>query len=254
MKILFTICGRAGSKGIKNKNIRSFFGKPLPLYTLSAIDLLLERNSCLDGTIAVNTDSSELIDILCNGSDCKVHRIDRKKELAGDRVSKIAVIKDTLNEIQKISKKKYDMVVDLDITSPLRTVKDIYNLITVHQEKGCDVTFSVTEARRNPYFNMVTQSDKGYGRVIKSNFVTRQESPVIYDMNASLYAYDPVFLASEKEIFEGYCEIIKMYDTAILDLDHESDFELMEVIAQYLYRQYPEFSEVEKHCLELFNR
>ena len=41
MNILFTICGRAGSKGIKNKNVREFLSKPLPLYTLSAIDLFL---------------------------------------------------------------------------------------------------------------------------------------------------------------------------------------------------------------------
>ena len=43
MKILFTICGRVGSKGIKNKNIKSFVGKQLPLYTLSAIDLFLKK-------------------------------------------------------------------------------------------------------------------------------------------------------------------------------------------------------------------
>ena len=44
MNILFTICGRAGSKGIKNKNIRKFVGKPLPYYTISAIDLFLKKN------------------------------------------------------------------------------------------------------------------------------------------------------------------------------------------------------------------
>ena len=38
MKILFTICGRAGSKGIKNKNIRMFCGKYLVHYSISAIE------------------------------------------------------------------------------------------------------------------------------------------------------------------------------------------------------------------------
>ena len=38
MKILFTICGRAGSKGIHNKNIKTFCEFPLPLYSLSALD------------------------------------------------------------------------------------------------------------------------------------------------------------------------------------------------------------------------
>ncbi|MDD3706486.1 MAG: acylneuraminate cytidylyltransferase family protein, partial [Clostridiaceae bacterium] len=42
--ILFTICGRAGSKGIKNKNLRDFLGYPLPYYTISAIDLYKGQN------------------------------------------------------------------------------------------------------------------------------------------------------------------------------------------------------------------
>ena len=62
MNILFTICGRAGSKGIKNKNIRMFVGKPLPYYTVSAIDLFLKRTKIeADYDIVVNTDSTELI-------------------------------------------------------------------------------------------------------------------------------------------------------------------------------------------------
>ena len=44
MRILFTICGRAGSKGIRNKNLREFAGKYLAHYTVSAIDLYLKRH------------------------------------------------------------------------------------------------------------------------------------------------------------------------------------------------------------------
>ena len=54
-------------------------------------------------------------------------------------------------------------------------------------------------------------------------------------MNASLYAYSPEFLKSGKGVLDGYCECIEMYDTGVLDLDHENDFELMEVIAKYLF-------------------
>ena len=54
-------------------------------------------------------------------------------------------------------------------------------------------------------------------------------------MNASLYAYSPTFLESGKGIFEGKCDVIKMFDTGVLDLDHENDFELMQVIAEYLF-------------------
>ena len=40
------------------------------------------------------------------------------------------------------------------------------------------------------------------------------------------------------------CEVIEMYDTGILDLDHENDFELMEVIAEHLYKNYSDFAEI----------
>lgn len=65
MNILFTICGRAGSKGIKNKNIRKFVGKPLPYYTISAIDLFLKKTSLdIEADIVVNSDSRELLQLM----------------------------------------------------------------------------------------------------------------------------------------------------------------------------------------------
>lgn len=244
MNILFTVCGRAGSKGIKNKNIRNFLGKPLPMYTLSAIDLYLKRNPGIEADIVFNTDSEELIELANSNKMREVEIIQRTADLGGDKVAKVAVIFDCLSRMEERKDKKYDMVVDLDITSPLRQVKDVENLISKKMETDCDVAFSVTDARRNPYFNMVMQTEKGYKRVIESNFVTRQEAPQIYDMNASMYAYSPEYLKSGKGVLDGYCEVIKMYDTGILDLDHENDFELMEVIAEYLFKKNTEFAEI----------
>ena len=45
-------------------------------------------------------------------------------------------------------------------------------------------------------------------------------------------------------MLDGYCEIVEMYDTGILDLDHENDFVLMEVIAEYLFKNNALFKEV----------
>ena len=242
MRVLFTICGRAGSKGIKSKNIKNFLGKPLVLYTLSAINLFLKDREDIEADVAVNTDSQELVDIIKNRGMLPVEFIPRKEELSGDTVSKISVIRDTYFEMLRKKNCIYEMVVDLDISSPLRMVADIHNLIENMQETQCDVVFSVTGARRNPYFNMVKKSDEGYVKVITSDYTARQQAPVIYDMNASMYAYNPCFLETGKEIFEGYCEIIQMYDTGILDLDHEGDFELMEVVAEYLFKKKTEYA------------
>lgn len=54
-----------------------------------------------------------------------VTKLWRDSSLAGDKVSKVDVIKDCLLRAEKEFGKAYDMVVDLDITSPLRTVEDI---------------------------------------------------------------------------------------------------------------------------------
>ena len=80
--------------------------------------------------------------------------------------------------------------------------------------------------------------------MIESNFTARQQAPEIFDMNASLYAYKPEYLRSGKGVLDGYVECIEMYDTGILDLDHENDFELMEIIAEYLIKKNPSFREV----------
>ena len=241
MDILFTVCGRAGSKGIKNKNIKEFLGYPLPYYTFSAIAQYLEEYSEDTIDVALNTDSPELIEIANSNPFVKISIINRKPELGGDRVPKTAVILDTFVQMQERNGKQYSMVVDLDLTSPLRTAKDIDELIKKQKEKKADVTFSVTDSRRNPYFNMVMDSDKGVKKVLQSNFVARQQAPAVYDMNASLYAYNPEYLKSGKGVLDCYCEVIKMFDTGILDLDHENDFELMQVIADYLFKNKTEF-------------
>lgn len=252
MRILFTICGRAGSKGIKNKNIRDFLGHKLPLYTLSAIDSYMKRHPSIDCDIVANSDSKELLNILCNSGKLKVYAIERTADLSGDRVAKIDVIRDCLARMEERTHKNYTMVVDLDITSPLRTVQDIENLIEKQMETSCDVVFSVVEARRNPYFNMVKKTEHGYAKVIPSNFVARQQAPEIFDMNASMYAYKPDFLRACKGIFDGYCEAVQMYDTGVLDLDREDDFELMEVVAEYLLSNKAEFAEIKSNITNLY--
>lgn len=244
MRVLFTICGRAGSKGIKNKNIRNFVGKPLPYYTLSAIDLFLKRHDELEYDIVINSDSEALLELLHDNPIRSVDLIKRAPSLAGDEVGKIDVINNCLNEMETRKNVKYNVVVDLDITSPLRKIGDIEELLKVHMEKKPDVTTSVVQARRNPYFNQVMQAEKGVKRVIESNYTARQQAPLVYDMNASLYAYSPDYLGSGKGVLDGYCEIIEMYDTGILDLDHENDFELMEVMARYLFKKYYDFGEI----------
>lgn len=239
MNILFTVCGRAGSKGVKNKNLKNMLGKPLVYYTLSAIDLFIKHNKGLDTIhVCASSDSKELLSLITSQKAFDVFCVDRSEELSGDTVGKIAVIRDALLRSNKFYGMDHDVVIDLDITSPIRRLEDVMN---VYKKKinspQFDIVFSVTGSRRSPYFNQVIEIPESgmYELVMSKGFTSRQQAPVIYDMNASIYAYDGKYLAGYEsdKLFDGRCTVVLMKDTAVLDIDSEEDFELMEYLCKY---------------------
>lgn len=240
MNILFTICGRAGSKGFKNKNLKKFLGRPLVYYSIAAIVLYMEKSNTEEANtdVVLNTDSEELIQIVSQQNTVPINVIRRDSTLGGDTIPKISVIKDSLVKMEEHHKKHYDIVVDLDITSPLRTVNDIETAINKKITRDdTDVVFSVTESRRNPYFNMVKEENGFFLKAISSEYTARQQAPKFYDMNASIYVYSVDALRNKKPnvFFNNRCDAIFMKDTGILDIDSEEDFQLMQVIAEYLF-------------------
>jgi len=60
MNILFTLCGRAGSKGVKGKNARDFLDVPLVWYSMANIALYIEKYGQGDDIkVVLNTDSKD---------------------------------------------------------------------------------------------------------------------------------------------------------------------------------------------------
>ncbi len=115
MTRICTICARGGSKVVKNKNIRNLVGKPLIAYTLEQAQM-----SHLFDLIVVSSDSSEILETGRRyGADLLVKR---PEHLATDAAAKLAAIKHCVEEAEQIKGKKFDIVVDLDATSPLRLV------------------------------------------------------------------------------------------------------------------------------------
>lgn len=252
MNILFTICGRAGSKGAKNKNIRDFIERPLPLYTLSAIDLYLKRNGPLfeRADIVVSSDSKVLLEIF-QKQKRQVFLIDRDKELANDVVRKHPdVTRNCMCIMEKQLNTHYDIVIDLDITSPLRRVADIENVLQRRFQSDADVVYTVTEARRNPYFNMVAKQGDYFKTVLSAQYTSRQQAPAVYDMNASIYAFEDGFMHSDRPVFTT-ADIVLMKDTGFLDIDSDWDFEMMQVVARYFYQSDKEYAEIAQNIENL---
>jgi len=233
MNILFTICGRAGSKGFKNKNLKELRNVPLAYYSLAGIKLYKDIHQEDSVVVALNTDSDPLVDLVLKQSALPVILVDRKPELAGDFVAKVDVIKDTMYSCNQFEP---DVVIDLDITSPMRRVIDIENIISEYDKCIYDIVFSVVEARRSPYFNMVEVKPDGfYRKICQSSFTARQQAPKSYEMNASIYAYSPNFLRGEitKTIIDYNCGISVMPDYLVLDIDSEDDFSMMQYLHDY---------------------
>lgn len=231
MNVLITILGRAGSKGVKNKNLRKFLGFPLVDYTIGAALLFKEKNKNLDVDICLNSDSDKLLELATRFEG--VIPIKRPEKLAQDTSPKITAIKYSLEQVEKKNKKQYNYVIDLDITSPLRKVEDIERALKkTIDNKDVDVVFSVVKARRNPYFNMVERRNGEIVKVKDFNIVRRQDAPEVYDMNGSIYCYrrDRLLNKLKKMPFEGKNDIIIMKDTAVLDIDSEEDFGHMELL------------------------
>lgn len=249
--ILITICGRAGSKGFRNKNLKTFCGKPLVYYTLSAVELLKEQRPDWDIDVCLNTDSEDLAHLVAEKYP-EVAYLPRGEKLGGDTVPKMDVFHDCLDRMEAKKGIKYDYLVDTDITSPLRKVDDIAKAIDVKDTRSdVDLVFSVTEARRNPYFNQVRAvgnpaADGHVEKVVESPYTARQQAPAVYDLNASIYVFKRDFLANNTTgiLWDGVCSIYEMQDTGVLDIDSEDDYLLMEAIATHLYQKQEEFGKV----------
>ena len=248
-RLLITICGRAGSKGFKNKNLKNFCGKPLVYYSLSAAELFIKKHPELEIDVALNTDSEDLARLVA-AEYPEVIYLPRGAELGGDRVPKVEVYKDSFARMEALASKQYDAMIDLDITSPLRTAEDLAAAYKMKDERDdLDLVYSVTESRRNPCFNMVKDCGDHIEKGIASDwFTARQQAPVFYDVNASIYVYRRDFLANNAthSIWDAKTYVTQMMDTGVLDIDSEDDFLLMEVIADHLYHHYPAFAAVQE--------
>ena len=223
VKILCTICARAGSKGLKNKNIISFYNKPLIAHTI-----MQAKKSKLFREIVVSTDSKKIKDISTKyGAKCWYLR---SRKLSNDSTSKIEVIIDTLKNAEKKFKVKYDFIMDLDITSPLRNVVDIkkaYNKLIKNKK---DFLISGNKSKKNPYFNMVEIINKRLSFVKKiknKKYYRRQDAPKTYDINASIYLWKRKTLLQSFKFFPEKTILYEMPIERSWDIDSMIDFKLV---------------------------
>lgn len=229
--ILVTVCARGGSKGLPNKNVAEVAGLPLLAHTV-----LQAKRWGKAKHVVVSTDSEEIARVaLAYGAEVPFRR---PPELATDEASKLWALTHALTQCEKEFGETYDVVVDLDPTAPVRRQADLDNGLRVFQDSGKPVCFSVTRARKNPYFNMVETSADGkvtLSKKLPTDVFRRQAAPTVWDMNASIYVYSRAFLLAKPTTFwDVEVGIIPMDPECAFDIDLPRD----RVIVDALLRHY----------------
>lgn len=223
MKILCTICARGGSKGVPRKNIRQLNGKPLIYYTINQAIKWGKADK-----VIVSTEDEEIANISIKyGAEVPFIR---PLELARDNSGKLGVIKHAVKFFED-KNEKFDIVVDLDSTSPLRKIEDLNNALNLFLDKNPNNLYSVCQARKNPYFNMVevNQNGKAYiSKKMEKGVLSRQTAPKVYEMNASIYIYKKDFLLNTEIIHSDNTIIYVMPQERSIDIDSQVDFNFVE--------------------------
>jgi CMP-N-acetylneuraminic acid synthetase len=227
MNITCVIGARGGSQGVPGKNIRPLLGKPLIAWSIEQA-LACPRIR----RVVVSTDSPAIAEVArAHGAQVPFMR---PAELATSTAGKWEVWQHALRACDAhYAGEPVDLFVDLDCTSPLREVDDITRAIEQFERSpGVDAVFSVCEARKNPYFNMLEVED-GRLRICKAlprPLVRRQDAPQVLEHVASVYVLSPDYLRRGTGLLSGFTQGYMMPPERCPDIDCEFDFEWVEYL------------------------
>ena len=219
MKIVALICARGNSRGIKNKNLLKFKNT-----TLLGNSIKQASRSRYVNRVIVSTDSDKI----------SREAIRNKAEVPFIRPSKLAKnnspeIETWRHAIKFLNKDNdIDFIASIPTTSPLRLVSDIDNCIKRAIKKNLDMVFAVTEASRNPYFNIVELKNKKLSLVgsSKKNIFRRQDVPQCYDLTTVCYVFKPEFIMKKKNLFSGKTGFVVIPKHRATDIDDKIDYKI----------------------------
>jgi NAD(P)-dependent dehydrogenase (short-subunit alcohol dehydrogenase family)/CMP-N-acetylneuraminic acid synthetase len=226
VKRLCTICARGGSKGVPNKNLRLLMGKPLIAHSIAQA-----RQSGLFERVAVSSDSSTILAVAKEfGAD---DLIDRPPEMAMDSAAKIPAIRHALDSVERCHGTSYDILVDLDVTSPLRLPQDVCGAVALLEKSGASSVITGAPSHRSPYFNLVEANADGtvaLAKQLSASPQRRQDVPPTFDMNASIYVWNTRAFRADPKVFYPDTRLFEMPADRSLDIDSELDFDFVDML------------------------
>jgi len=229
-KILAVIPARGGSKGLPGKNIKLLNGKPLIAWSI----IEAKKSIYIDRTI-VSTDSQEIADVAKEfGADVPFLRPD---ELARDSSSSADALLHAVNFLESQGD-KFDFIVLIEPTSPLREVKDIdepLKQLVDHESAKAVVSICKLESE-HPDFAMFLRSNGltspflGEGGIIAKR---RQDLKDLYFPDGTIYISDIDFLKLRKTVYHEFTLGFPVARYKHFEVDEAMDMVIMESLMKF---------------------
>lgn len=220
---LAVIPARSGSKGIPGKNIIKVNNKPLIQYTIEAA-----KNSRYIDKIVVSTEDSLIAEVSINcGAEVPFLR---PTHLASDTSKTIDVLIHVVEELKKRGS-RYDYIVLLQPTQPLRLSQHIDEAIEMIIQKQEESLVSITEVSEHPILmRTINESGETKNLLELNSTLRRQDFPKFYKVNGSIYInkindnFNSKTSLNDNKI--GYI-MDKKYD---IDIDEPFDLEVLQLL------------------------
>ena len=155
--------------------------------------------------------------------------ITRPKKLSQDQSEEIKAWSHAIKQAYQIS--KFDTMVVLPCTSPFTIKKDVTRCIQTLRIDNADLVTTISEAERNPYFNMV-KKHKNLIKILidKKNFKTRDKLPKVYNLVNSVYVTKPNYVLKNSFIYKGKVKGVVVPAERFLDIDSKADLKVAEAL------------------------
>jgi CMP-N,N'-diacetyllegionaminic acid synthase len=224
-KVLAVVPARGGSKGIPMKNLRRVTGRPLVALAGDAARAVPE----IDRRV-VSTDHPEIARVACEaGLDAPFMR---PEAIAGDRIGDWDVLIHALQATEDADGARYDIVVMLQPTSPLRRPTDISGTIRMLVEGKYDSVWTVseTDSKAHPLKQLtVREGLMDYWDARGTQIIARQQLEPVFHRNGVAYAISRECLLEQKTI-KGHRAGAYVVAGEHVSIDTEWDIELVELV------------------------
>lgn len=219
---LVLIPARSGSKGVPQKNSKSFAGGP----SLTERAVLVAKAVFPDNQIVVSTDDTTLLQMAEKNG---VIALKRSPELASDTTGMLEVMLDAVS--RQANEPAFLML--LQPTSPFRTSDHVFQALNDFQE-GDQALIAVNEPAGHPFYTLFEEHNGLLTKFHKNAVVRRQDLPPAYDVNGLLYIFNVAELRKKSWVeFERIRPLIVPKWQAI-DVDTPEDWWLAETLYKSL--------------------